>query len=282
MEDIFISKLTSNVQFGLDKPNYFSLILLIEGEVDIELDLKSNQYRSSDILMVLPDTKINIQTAESTVAYVLIFNVDALQMEGEKFPLDVFRLFVSHYDDPKNTVSSNVFNNILDLTAMMYKEFVSEKVSFDILSSLLKIIFILLIRERELAATVPNKNIERIHNFLKLVHDYSFEEKRVSFYADKLTISNKRLNQVLQSLTNKSASYFIQEHLILEAKKRLIVGKFTVNEIAYKLGFEDRAYFSRFFKKWVGISPEKYKSVYLSNQSQRLYKDGLINMKNDY
>jgi AraC-like DNA-binding protein len=47
----------------------------------------------------------------------------------------------------------------------------------------------------------------------------------------------------------------ISQRLILEAKRELSFGALTIKEIAFKLGFNDTSYFSRFFKKHTGQIP---------------------------
>ncbi len=51
----------------------------------------------------------------------------------------------------------------------------------------------------------------------------------------------------------------ISQRLILEAKRELSFGALTVKEIAFKLGFRDASYFSRFFKKHTGQNPDGFK-----------------------
>jgi AraC-like DNA-binding protein len=56
-----------------------------------------------------------------------------------------------------------------------------------------------------------------------------------------------------------------RELLIMNrARQLLAMGKLSIGEIAEKLGFSDRFYFSKYFKKRQGITPSAYKSHYVS------------------
>ena len=84
-------------------------------------------------------------------------------------------------------------------------------------------------------------------------------EKSVKFYADKLSLSPKRLNQILKQKLGKTINQILQERLLIEAKHLLFIGEESIQGIAYKLGFQDASYFSRFFKKLTTLTPEEFK-----------------------
>ncbi|MBE9464016.1 AraC family transcriptional regulator [Dyadobacter subterraneus] len=87
-------------------------------------------------------------------------------------------------------------------------------------------------------------------------------ERTPSGYAKRLNISASYLNEVVKQVTGFSASYWIQQQVIMEAKRVLFYTDYSVKEISSILGFEDQHYFSRFFKKGTGMSPMIFKQQY--------------------
>jgi AraC-like DNA-binding protein len=81
----------------------------------------------------------------------------------------------------------------------------------------------------------------------------------VKFIASELNMSPRYLSDLLKQETGKTAMELIHIFLISEAKNLLIGDESTVSEIAYTLGFENPPYFSRLFKKEVGMSPNEFK-----------------------
>jgi len=77
--------------------------------------------------------------------------------------------------------------------------------------------------------------------------------------AEHLNLSSRYLSDLLKKETGKTALELIHIYLISEAKNLLMVADQSVSEIAYTLGFENLPYFSRLFKKEVGISPNQFK-----------------------
>lgn len=100
----------------------------------------------------------------------------------------------------------------------------------------------------------------------------NFEERKtkniglptVSLMAEKLNISSRYLTDLLKQETGKTALELIHLFLIGEAKNLLTEGQMNITEISYSLGFDNATYFSRLFKKEVGVTPNKFKEHFLN------------------
>lgn len=103
----------------------------------------------------------------------------------------------------------------------------------------------------------PQDSIVREFNYLVEVH---FKEKHtVADYADLLHKSPKTISNVFKKLGVKSPLQYIQERILVEAKRMLWYTNDDVSEIAYELGFNDVQVFSRFFKNQEGTSPSSFR-----------------------
>ena len=83
--------------------------------------------------------------------------------------------------------------------------------------------------------------------------------------AEKLQVSQRYLSDTLKKETGKTTTEHLHLYLIDEAKNILLKPHKTISEVAYELGFEYPAYFSRLFKKKEGISPREYREKYRMN-----------------
>jgi AraC-like DNA-binding protein len=86
----------------------------------------------------------------------------------------------------------------------------------------------------------------------------------VNYMASQLNLSPKYLSDLLKQETGKTALELIHLYVISEAKNMLVGGDNSISEIAYRLGFENPPYFSRLFKKEVGISPKEFQNQILN------------------
>jgi AraC family transcriptional regulator, transcriptional activator of pobA len=86
----------------------------------------------------------------------------------------------------------------------------------------------------------------------------------VTNIATQLNLSPRYLSDLLKHETSKTALELIHLFVISEAKNMIVEGERSISEIAYKLGFENPPYFSRLFKKEVGMSPKEFKNHILN------------------
>lgn len=79
-------------------------------------------------------------------------------------------------------------------------------------------------------------------------------------YAALLFKSPKTISNTFKKISGKTPLQFIQERILLEAKRYLLYTEKDISEIGYELGFPDIQSFSRFFKKNQGVSPSTFRN----------------------
>lgn len=97
------------------------------------------------------------------------------------------------------------------------------------------------------------------HRYRALVEAHLMEHWPTPRYAEALGVSESRLNRICRAAAGKSALEIVQDRLTLEARRRLIHVASPISSLAYELGFEDPAYFWRFFKRRTGMTPREFR-----------------------
>lgn len=115
----------------------------------------------------------------------------------------------------------------------------------------------------EKAPTHPNTVIK---NFQKLVENNFLRLKLPGEYARLLSVTPNHLNALAKSHLGMQAGEVIRLRTILEAKRLLVSVDLTVSEIAYKLNFNDNSYFTKFFRKYTGLTPESFRKKSLTDR----------------
>jgi len=107
--------------------------------------------------------------------------------------------------------------------------------------------------------TFNSRDLEVAFKFKELVIQEHIREKSVHYYASQLCLSENYLNRCIKKVIGRSAKQLINEVNVEYAKLLLINTTQDIAEIAFELGYPSPSYFSKFFKKEMGIAPNEYR-----------------------
>ncbi|WP_413669345.1 helix-turn-helix domain-containing protein [Mucilaginibacter sp. Mucisp86] len=125
------------------------------------------------------------------------------------------------------------------------------------LTSWLRVLVIYLSRlySEQYNETCITLNYCLLKSFQSLIAEHYATQHDVAAYAEKLNLTPGHLTDVIKQQSGKTAIAHIHERLIVEAKRRLLHTELSVKQIADELGFDDAAYFNRFFKRLTDTTP---------------------------
>ena len=115
-------------------------------------------------------------------------------------------------------------------------------------------------RGEEILEEEDKRNAHLFNSFYDLLIDNYQQHHEIAWYSEKLCLTPKYFSGVIRQITGKSAAQWINEVLILHAKRLLYTRRdMNVQQIAYELGFKGNANFCRFFKDQTGLRPSEYR-----------------------
>ncbi|GLU43354.1 helix-turn-helix domain-containing protein [Allomuricauda sp. NBRC 101325] len=172
-------------------------------------------------------------------------------------------LFFGTQDIPIISIPQNQENKFNVLHQMFVEEFSTpDNIQGDMLQMLLKRLIIMstrLAKEQLIVKSLGNEQIDIIRRFNFLVDMHYKTKRKVSDYAEMLFKSPKTLSNLFSIYNQKSPQQIILERIALEAKRLMNYTDKQNQEIAFELGFNDPAHFSRFFKKMTQMTPSEYR-----------------------
>ena len=244
--------------------NHYEIIWLKKGKGIHFIDGQKFDYSGSVLFLLSPGQVHKIEQEEKGEGFVIKFLPELFQNQKEIDEYLVDNLLFDAIDAfPVIPLTASQYKVFEDLFYQITVEFnTSEIGQQQILSSFLKILITNTTRLKHLQNTynfTPDIGFELFRKY-KIAIEKNFKSLHsVNEYAAILKTNTRHLNTIAKKYSNKTAGQIISDRIILEAKRYLYHNTLSIKEIAFELGYDDPAYFTRFFKNNLGISPQQYK-----------------------
>lgn len=240
---------------GVEKPHrhdYYSILFLVEGESIQFIDFKEYKIKDQALLLMHPDqVHFDVDTKNAKIL-LITFKENLLLGNKESF---LWKHIFSHN---VITLKSPIHQELLNYTDLIMHEYQQNHPSEKVISFLLSAFLEKIRGIADNHDNVDQNNNRILQSYKLLVDQYALTEIKVSDYAKRLFISAGHLNDTIKKLTGRNAKSFINEQRILEAKRLLYWTETSIQDVAWKTGFKDPAYFTRFFKKETGMLPVSF------------------------
>lgn len=108
----------------------------------------------------------------------------------------------------------------------------------------------------ESASELDKEFIEKVTLFIE--KNAEDEALNVGMIAKKMNMSHSSLYRKIKALTDLTANEFIKKVRMQLAEQMLITGRYTINEVMYRIGMNNPGYFRQCFKDEFGLNPSDY------------------------
>jgi AraC family transcriptional activator of pobA len=222
-----------------------------------------------DWIYLIPPYRVHQLNKAGKNGELISFKREILEEGDKEFLLDLFKIFNVQGEFSCLRMDAEAATDLSSVYKLLNEEYNKGPENLPIVKTLLKVFLLKLIQIKDLEFTDHDINQTRVYEFLMLLESNFLTVRNTDFYAGKLGISSKRLNQILKEKLDKTGMQIIHDRIILEAKRLIIHSEQTIKEISFELGFSDRPYFSRFFKKQTGESPDSFQKQVHNHVKQK-------------
>jgi AraC family transcriptional activator of pobA len=251
------------------RKDFFEIVWL-KNEAPLH-DTKNNDFEiKGDWIYLIPPYRVHQLNKAGKNGELLSFKREVLEEDDKEFLLDIFKIFNVQGEFSCLRLDKEAATDLGNVFQLLNNEYQKTADDLVIVKAILKVFLLKLIKVKEQEFTSHDIHQKRVYEFLMLLESNYLQVRNTDFYAGKLGISSKRLNQILKDKLDKTGMELIHDRIILEAKRMIIHSEQTIKEIAYELGFSDRPYFSRFFKKQTGQTPDEFQKQARSHQKLKL------------
>jgi AraC family transcriptional activator of pobA len=239
----------------------FQVFIVENGQVSIEENAQTHQVKAPCIFVVPPTYLHGLTYTPDVKGYILTVSTSIIEDIFKTFS-ETFKTFsqtqiITHFEEP------NSFESITNLIKILEKELFREALERSaMLRAYLINFFVSLYRMNQEGEEIKRDSplLTYFRKFQQSIRNSEYP-KSIPDFAEELNITPVHLNRICKTVAGKSAIELVHQNVINEAQKYLIHTSYSISEIAYLLKFEYPNYFAKLFRKYVGMSPNEFRTL---------------------
>ncbi|QBR13628.1 helix-turn-helix domain-containing protein [Sphingobacterium sp. CZ-2] len=247
--------------------NYYKVLFINESGGSLMVEHRKLELEPLSLVFIGKGIRVSARKGEVRIFHMLYFSQGfAARTESELSFLLSFRPLqesLEGYSILKLTQQYSCYYHFmvghLALAKSNYDRAVYRDLAFNMVRQILLMGFIYMKQEEYAELLSPGGESRLVGDFKILVQKFVHRQRKVSYYADQLRVSPRKLNEVTKRLTGRTPKELINESLGELEKRMLTSGAKSIKQIAWELGFSNENNFSASFTKRFGISPKEYR-----------------------
>jgi AraC family transcriptional activator of pobA len=241
----------------------FQLLFMYKGAADVQLDTSRSAHKGCWLVTMPPGVVHGFKFQPGTQGVVLSLAIGMLGLDAENQVSGLLEGLLTQPRIVKFNKQTAEYRELFQYLWLIRQELDAPREGQQIaLFSLLKMILVSLRRrlQREHQEAVAHTGGAQLANRFRRLLERNYKQHwKIADYAAELHVSVSTLNRACHDVLGCTAKKLIQERLHIEAKRRLMYTRETLDQISYDLGFKDAPYFSRVFKQIEGASPKLFR-----------------------
>lgn len=241
------------VTFTVSEENDYHMYFVSGGTLEIKNEASVYKLGRLDILIYQPKGRQILISPKKTNYVHCIFSGTSVSKILEK--LELLNGIVYHIVPSFESGEAYLFfNKRIEYVISEYKK----KKKYWNLSVACMFIEFLTLCARNIVEDADNQNIKYVKQSMEYIVAHVRGELDVEELIKMSHLSKSRFYALFKKYTGTSPVRFHNSYRLTAAADYLIVYDMKINEVSKKLGFQDPLYFSRLFKKEIGVSPSEY------------------------
>ena len=237
--------------------------LLVKGTARATINVTDYEFQANDILLLEPGSFLYIrECSEDAHVYWIVFGSSFLEKHtvNNRMSLSALQLHSPKLSTTENhaKVLCSVYDTLVAALNAEPSMLDSEKMVH--IFNLLQTSYAKYAHEQDEYLIKPqDRKTEIYQEYCRLVLQHYQEWHHVNQYADAMRLTLPHLCSTIKAVGDRTAGDIIVEAILTDAKSQLKITNKQIKEIALTLGFDNVAFFNRFFKSHVGLTPKAYR-----------------------
>jgi len=273
LHSLYVNSFADHIQINknlINKPhshNFYLCVIFTKGTGTHEIDFDTYPIEPGKVFFLKPGQTHFWKFESQPEGYIFFHSQEFYELKFLDHSLNSFPFYYSNQNPPLLQLSKEKLRYLTTVFQELFTEYREENLLREAkIISLIHYIYIELTRAYTADTIIEKLGSNSYANILerleKLINAHFYTEKLPKFYAEKLSITTKHLNRVVQKAISKTTTTLISERIMLEAKRLIVHSNDNLANVADTLGFSDYAYFSKFFKSNTGMTPMEFRKIY--------------------
>ena len=254
------------MEIPLNQPAFFRGIVLIfckQGKGKLNIDMREYVLEENTICTIFPGTIVLCTEASDDLLFFSLFFTFEFLAEMPQIKNISFAERIKQY--PTLQVPPEDAADFASYFLLIERQILNKQLNFvdkaarglvySLYSEIASIYYLLETTKKEIPSSRQNEILNR---FFPLLREHN-SQRNVSFFADKMCLTPKYLSTKIKKLTGKSVFEWFNTSTIIKAKILLKTSNNPISHISEELDFPNASFFSRFFKKHTGMTPNEYR-----------------------
>ncbi|MEO6894365.1 MAG: AraC family transcriptional regulator [Ginsengibacter sp.] len=261
-------QLNDSLAFGRPyHPNQPSFMVIKKGRLVIKEEIQTTELCNNSAILIQPQRVYQVlEISDDIKIRILKFDpefIDQISLKIRKIKVYKNRFIpgFNHFQLQEEETERlwNTMELIRNLLPKSEETLFQTEIIKGYMSAVLYQLLGLITQKNDLLEKKITRQQELVLGFIDLVEEYFTDQRNVRFYADKMAISERYLNSLINVNTGKTPLALINEYILNKAKLLLSSSSLSISEIAYQLKYSDLYSFSHFFKRHISVSPKQYR-----------------------
>jgi AraC family transcriptional activator of pobA len=239
------------------------MIFVVRGRGVAQAESARTQFRPPALMLMPAGSVHGFEFEPGTTGYVASISVE-LQHDLARREPEIGALFAAPATfefEPKALRATD----LAQAFRMLAREFARSSSGHSLaLQGWLEVLLANLLRlaqqRQNVADPVVGQQRRLVARFNELIETRYRNGEALAAYVGVLNVSESRLRNACLAMTGRTPMQLVHARIMLEAKRQLLYTDNPVRKIAYELGFEDAAYFTRFFSRQARFSPRAFRA----------------------
>ncbi|MEL1247981.1 MULTISPECIES: AraC family transcriptional regulator [Flavobacterium] len=245
---------------SLHRHDFYVLVLFTNGTGLHKIDFDTFDITKGSLFLMQPG-QIHLWELSSDIdGYIVFFSKEIYNLHFRDKKIEEYLFFQSSKNKPELVLNIDEMKQIQPYFELMVNENQEDQLQKkDKMLNLLDCILVEILRIYNIESNhLTSRYNHKLKEFEILLEQFYKTEKSPSFYADKMAITLKHLNRISKNILNITITELITRRVILESKRIMVDKNRNIAQIADELGYSNYSYFSKLFKKNVGMTPTEF------------------------